>query len=59
MLDSRSYVNGRPAEAEAVQKSTLDSADIVTYFYYSPQAASECGWHRAPTGVTGVTSSDR
>eukprot|EP00959_Pyramimonas_sp_CCMP1952_P087036 1820844-Pyramimonas_sp.AAC.1 len=31
--------------------SSLDSAGAITYFYYTPRKASECGWTRTPTGI--------
>eukprot|EP00959_Pyramimonas_sp_CCMP1952_P341784 7159896-Pyramimonas_sp.AAC.1 len=30
--------------------------DTVTYFYYSPQTALECGWNKTPTGVMSLVN---
>eukprot|EP00959_Pyramimonas_sp_CCMP1952_P223012 4662333-Pyramimonas_sp.AAC.1 len=50
LIGNRSYVDGRPTELAPVSPSSLDSADAITYFYYSPRKASESGLNRTPTG---------
>eukprot|EP00959_Pyramimonas_sp_CCMP1952_P426858 8940194-Pyramimonas_sp.AAC.1 len=58
MIGDRSYAGGRPTTAEYSFPSAMDSMDAVTYFYYPPQTASECGWDKTPTGVISrITSS--
>eukprot|EP00959_Pyramimonas_sp_CCMP1952_P221960 4640440-Pyramimonas_sp.AAC.1 len=51
MIGNHGYADGRPTTAECSFPSAIDSMGLVTYFYYSPQTARECGWDKTPTGV--------
>ena len=56
LIATHKYKDGKPVATEQAFPTDVDSVDTLTYFYYSPQQAHECGWQRTPTGIRTFSS---